>query len=178
MNLKLLQAALRCKFFMTSRPSASRQARREMERTLAVAQILEPSEASLRVRVPAMAGIDEEMRDWSLFMVMSHNAIVNRHITRIVSCLARGERFVSDFDMKRDVRPSAAAGIEVIDEFRLSVDDHIHCIDGLPRLRGSRRHRHPMFGEFDAHQWHCMLAFHLMVHRRQADAVACMLGKP
>ncbi len=35
---------------------------------------------------------------------------------------------------------------------------------------------HPWFGPLDAHRWHCLLAFHQGIHRKQIQAVHRGLG--
>jgi hypothetical protein len=170
--MSLLQNVVRTKFALTSRSAASGQARREMERTLAVADRLGTEMCAEPVRVPAIAGIDPEMREWSIFMILEHNTIVNREIAGIVTGLASGGDVRPRIDMKTDVLPSPGAGAEHVEGFRDSVLGYLETVPKLPRLRGTRRLRHPVFEHLDAHGWHCMFAFHLLLHRRQAKAVA------
>ena len=81
-----------------------------------------------------------------------------------------------DFDPKKDVMPSADPGVEEVGLFRESVVEHLRAVEELPELRGTTQTMHPVFGPFDAHQWHCMFAFHLEIHLKQAKAVAGLLG--
>jgi hypothetical protein len=67
--------------------------------------------------------------------------------------------------------PSKDSGVEQIEAFRSSVEDHLRVVSGLDRLRDSRRKRHSVFGEFDGHDWHCMFRFHLLIHYKQAAYV-------
>ena len=120
-----------------------------------------------------MPGIDEDMRKWSYFMILEHNAIVNRVITAIVVQLARGEApsGAAMIDPKKDVMPSTLAGDSQIQLFADSVWQHLDAVKDLKSLRGTRTAPHPVFGAFDAHQWNCMFAFHLDLHLRQARFV-------
>jgi hypothetical protein len=120
-----------------------------------------------------MIGIDEDMRNWSFFMILEHNTIVNRSISSVVQSLARGEEptGLGAIDPKKDVMPSRNPGAEQIQAFCTSIEDHLRIISDLRRLRGSITKQHPIFGEFDAHSWHCMFAFHLQIHSKQADYV-------
>ena len=59
-----------------------------------------------------------------------------------------------------------------LEAFRQTVDDHLEAILPLGKLRGTVKRPHPVFGDFDAHQWHCMFGFHLMIHFKQARMVA------
>lgn len=140
-----------------------------------------PAEAGQRcIEVPWMPGIDEDMRKWSYFMILEHNAIVNRAITATVVQLARGEALsgAAMIDPKKDVMPSTSAGDSQIELFADSVRQHLHAVKDLKSLRGTKTAPHPVFGAFDAHQWNCMFAFHLDLHLRQARFVVAKAVGP
>ena len=168
-----VKAFVRARFTLTSRAQASRQIQANCYRYLTLAEQISAGDGTLRVFVPRMMGIDEEMRNWSFFMILEHNTIVNRSITCIVESLARGDEptGLGAIDPKRDVMPSHNPGEEQVDAFRSSVDDHLRVTSGISSLRGSRTKQHPVFGDFDAHRWHCMLSLHLLIHYRQAEYV-------
>jgi hypothetical protein len=170
----LIKSAIRARFFLTGRKRASDQIRTALAQYLSLVQGVGPEDGRRAVRVPPMLGVDEDMRDWSLFMILEHNAIVNRSITATLECLARGEKpsGVGVVDPKRDVMPSADPGEEQIQAFQASVETHLKVVSGLRRLRSTRTSRHPLFGQLNAHGWHCMFGFHLEIHRRQAKAVS------
>jgi hypothetical protein len=46
------------------------------------------------------------------------------------------------------------------------------CAKSLGSLWGATVRNHPIYGEFDAHKWHCMIGFHLMIHFKQAKLIA------
>lgn len=124
--------------------------------------------------VPRMMGVDEDMRGWSLFQLLEHNTIVNRSITLLICHLAEGgdpETFPA-IDPKLDVMPSADAGEEQVEAFRKSVQAFRENVAPLSGLRKTRTYPHPIFGNFTAHQWACMFAFHLKIHLRQARLLA------
>ena len=106
-------------------------------------------------------------------MILEHNAIVNRSIAKIVEDLAKGvpPTGAGDIDPKREVIPSSSPGEEQIQAFRFSVENYLQIVSQLGPLRRMFTQRHPVFGTFDAHQWHCMFGFHLLIHRRQAEYV-------
>jgi hypothetical protein len=172
MNL-FVKTAVRTLFLVTSRRRAARRARRHLAGYLELAEGLPREEGMRPVRIPPMRGVDEDMRDWSFFMILEHNRIVNRSITATVRQLARGEpsRGAAAIDPKTDVLPSPAAGEEQVEEFRKSVEEHLETVPTLGRLRGTRTAPHPVFGDFDAHRWNCMFAFHLGLHLPQAAHV-------
>jgi hypothetical protein len=111
-----------------------------------------------------MPGVDPDMRQWSFFQLLEHNAIVNRSITAVVTSLASNEEptGAGAIDPKRDVLPAADAGPAQVAR--------------LGRLRGTRRKVHPVFGPFDAHRWHGMLGFHLAIHLGQARRIVAGAG--
>jgi hypothetical protein len=172
----LLKAPVQFLFWLTSKKRALAQARgmlAEYESLVREAGVV----AAESQTVPRMMGVDEDMRDWSLFQLLEHNTIVNRAITQVICHLAAG-RDPADaprFDPKRDVMPSAEAGEEQVEAFADSVRDFCEKVAGLSDLRKTARIPHPMFGNFTAHHWVCMLPLHLKVHRRQAWLLARMV---
>ena len=182
MSSALLSVAIQAWFAVTSRDKACRQIRKSLDDYLALSRGIDADLGALPVFVPRMPGIDEDMRNWSFFMILEHNAIVNRSITCIVQSLVRGEepKGAGALDPKKDVMPSANPGAEQVQAFRLSIEEHLTVVEALDRLRGSLKKRHALFGEFDAHRWHCMFSFHLRVHYRQAQYVvqkASLVGR-
>lgn len=169
-----VKVVVRTMLALTGRRSSSRNAQAMMSKYLALAEGLDLESGARPVEVPPMQGVDEDMRRWSYWMLLEHNAIVNRSITAIVVQLARGEPLhgAARIDPKSDVMPAAAAGPEQRENFRESILEHTRAVAGLGRLRGTATFPHPLFGDFDAHRWHGMLALHLRVHLRQAEFVA------
>ena len=168
-----MRMAVKTWFALTSRNKASLRIRKSLDKYLALAGLTNAECGALSVLVPPMPGIDDDMRDWSFFMILEHNAIVNRSITSVIKSLVRGEEptGAGAIDPKKDVMPSEGSGVEQIEAFRASVEDHLEVVSSLDRLRGSRCKRHSVFGEFDAHGWHCMFRFHLLIHYKQAAYV-------
>ncbi len=169
----LLKTLVRTKFALTSRDGASRHIARLRDDYLSLASRVSSETGARRVRVPRMPGVDEDMREWSLFMLLEHNAIVNRSITSIVETLALGRELTGPalINPKTDVMPSAHAGQEVVEAFRDSVEAHLATVQRLPEQFAAGMKEHPVFGDFNAHQWHCMFGFHLFIHRRQAGLI-------
>ncbi len=174
MSNVILKTAIRTKFALTARNRATRQIERIHHGYRRLAELVDEESGSRAVRVPKMAGVDDDMRNWSFYMILEHNVIVNRSISSIINSLMRGEapRGRGAIDMKRDVMPSEDPGPEQVDALADSLADHLQLIAGRRYLRRSATVPHPLFGEFNAHQWHCMLGFHLLIHYRQAKYVA------
>lgn len=145
----------------------------ERDRTIALSQRFPEEEARQNIPIPPILGIDPEMQEWNLYQVLEHNRIVNRRITaQLAHSAGIGPKPDPDFDPKRDVMPAPDVGPEALDGFARSVADHLALVESTPRLRGTPRSPHPLFGPFDAHKWHCMFGFHLRLHRRQIEALA------
>jgi hypothetical protein len=174
----LLNAAVRTSFLLTSRKRASQKAEGLLQEYLKLCRGLSTEDGQQCVEVPWMPGIDDDMRRWSLFMILEHNAIVNRAITATVVQLARGEApsGAAMIDPKKDVMPSMSAGNAQIEVFADSVQQHLRVVKDLTKLRGTKTTPHPVFGAFDAHQWNCMFAFHLGLHLRQAKYVVARVS--
>ena len=173
MNNLFMRAAVKTWFTFTSREKVSMQIQKSLDKYLALTRQVNAECGMAPVFVPRMTGVDEDMRNWSLFMILEHNVIVNRSITSIIQNLVRGEKPMGagTIDPKNDVMPSLYPGVEQIQAFRLSVEDHLRAISSFCRLRRSLKSRHPIFGEFDAHSWHCMFSLHLLIHYKQAKYV-------
>ena len=177
MSNPIIKTAVRTIFSLTSRDKAAAQIRATLANYLRLAALVDRSSGDRPVLAPQMVGIDEDMRDWSFFMILEHDAIVNRSITSIVAQLARGEEpaGVGAIDPKKDVMPSANPGEEQVENFRRSVEEHLETVARLGPLRGTRTKAHPVFGQFDAHKWNCMFGFHLNLHFKQAEHVVAQI---
>lgn len=174
MKEKLIRQAVRSRFKLTSRANALKQAADWRDKYSEIADSLDAQTGVMPVKVPPMLGVDEDMREWSFFMLLEHNAIVNRSITAIIASLALGQEVDTGpvKDPKSDVMPSSSPGIEQVQLFYQSIDDHITRVSKLPELKGTEEYPHPLFGRFDAHKWTCMFSFHLQVHIKQAQFIA------
>jgi hypothetical protein len=157
-------------FRLTTCARACRQAERHGAGYASLAGQVTEETGRQPVTVPPMRGVDPEMRGWSFFQLLEHNVRVNWSITALTTQLARGESLhgAAALDPKHDVLPGDAPGPEQVAAHADSVQAHLDAVAQLPDLRGSARSPHPLFGPFDAHAWHCMFAFHLGLHLRQA----------
>lgn len=172
----IIKVAIRSLFTITSRRQVNQRCNEISQDYALLCNGLSDDLGRTNVRVPKMRGIDEDMRCWSFFEVLEHNVIVNRSITATICQLAEGEALsgAATIDAKKDVMPSGNADLAIIDVFRESIIDHVDKVENLGNLRGTARSQHPVFGSFDAHKWHCMFAFHLVLHLQQAKYI---LGK-
>jgi hypothetical protein len=179
MSNPLIRSIIRTRFLLTSREIASRMIRKNADAYLDLAHRFGPASAIEPVTVPPMIGVDPEMRGWSFFQILEHNAIVNRSISAMVEALAIGKEPAGAalIDPKTDVLPKGFSGPEQVEAFRSSVDDYLALVSTLPELKGTIERPHPVFGPFDAHKWHCMFGLHLGLHLNQARKILSLLGK-
>ena len=173
MSNLLIKTAIRALFTITSHAKALQKSEVLLRRYEELADRISKEAGQLCVEVPPMRGVDEDMRKWSFFMILEHNVIVNRSITATIVQLARGEELSgpATLNPKKDVMPSSAADESQVRAFADSVTRHIEAVKNLKRLRGTGTSPHPIFGQFDAHKWNCMFAFHLGLHLPQAEYV-------
>lgn len=170
LSIKLL---IRIRFFLTSRNRARYQITRAFEEYQLLGNEISSVLGREAFRVPHMRGVDEYMRDWSFFMILEHNVIVNTMMETIVESLAF-HNIPKDLpvkDIKKDVMPSDNPGQEQMTAFCQSVQQYLRNTKKLKSLRGTPRYRHPIFGMLNAHGWHCMMALHLEIHLPQAKCV-------
>jgi hypothetical protein len=174
MSQLLLTTAVRTMFILTSRKKMIRQTTDIVDKYLRLAKGLSSEAGRHSIEVPPMRGVDEDMRRWSYFMILEHNSIVNSSISEIVQALALGRSLegLGLKDPKKDVMPAASAGEEELQIFKDSAQNHLAALTNLPELRGTKTKTHPLFGDFDAHKWNCMFAFHMTIHYKQAEFVA------
>jgi len=57
------------------------------------------------------------------------------------------------------------------EKFTESVEGYLDAIAEFKDLRTKETAIHPVFGDFNAHQFHIMFGFHLGLHLKQATAV-------
>lgn len=169
----MIKLLVRSQFVVTSRKQTCKQILRNLQKYKNLCDVLNHDIGSRCVTVPPMLGVDKNMRNWSFFMILEHNSIVNKSITAIVQQLVRDEPLhgAAAINPKTEVMPSMSAGKEQLRLFEQSVETHLQVVEGLGKLRGTRTKPHPLFGSFDAHKWHCMLPFHLKIHYPQAKFV-------
>jgi hypothetical protein len=169
-----IKVAIRTSFTFTSSAGALQKSEVLLQRYAKLADGLSREAGQRSVEVPPMRGVDEDMRKWSFFMILEHNAIVNRSITATVVQLARGEELSgpATINPKTDVMPSSSADASQFKDFADSVTKHIEAVKCLKRLRCTGTSPHPIFGDFDAHKWNCMFALHLKLHLPRAEYVA------
>lgn len=99
--------------------------------------------------------------------------MVNQSITATITQLADNVPLhgKAKIDVKNDVMPSDNQNLNQMKLFSESVQHHVNSVNNLKNLRKTKTSSHPLFGEFTAHKWNCMFAFHLSLHIPQAKYV-------
>ncbi len=173
-ELTWLRPAFRLICALTSQERALQNFKLEAQKILALTRGLSSEEASTRVLIKRIPGIEDNSRFWSVFMVLDHLRIVDGEITEIVSALTQGSGY--DIEVRiRDVKPSPEASPEIVQKFLAWVDTDESTVDRLGELGRCARHPHPWFGAMTAHDWHCLAGVHHRVHRRQIERIVSAL---
>lgn len=168
-----IQFLVRTKFRITSRAGANRVIVTEISRYERIAERLDVTQRAKQIRVPKMTGVDENMRDWSFNQILEHNILVNHSLTDVLSDLAGDIPMTRVVDHKTDFMPSESPPQTIFEDFMTSIEDYEKIVAEFTKLRNTKKTRpHSIFGDLDAHGWHCMFGFHLQIHRKQAQTVA------
>lgn len=170
----LAKFLIRTSLTLTSQEKAKKQALQSLENYLILADSISEELGSVPVKVPKMKGVDEDMREWSFYMLLEHNTIVNNSISSLIYQLALDQELsgLSVIDPKKDVMPSTDASRKQVAVFEESVKNHLYLLSELPAsLRGTKTVPHPIFGELDAHMWNSMFSLHLNLHYEQAKYI-------
>lgn len=126
-----------------------------------------PEQFTQRVLVPPLPGIEDSSRFWSAAMLVEHLVIVGNSVSKILLFLSRGQVPPFAVDIS-GVKPKGTHGIGVMSDFRRLLAEYPALVrTDLPRPPDAPRFAHPWFGELGIHEWHCLAATHLRVHRRQ-----------
>lgn len=177
----IMRKVIQWKFRMTSREQGIAKIQAHLQAYLDLLNELTDEQACQRVKVDKMSGVDEDMREWSLCENIEHNTIVNHALKARIISLLSGESSdeYKNFDIKKDVMPGLGEpfGKSDIDQFIASVEGYLAAIAEYESLKTAATAEHPIFGTFNAHQFHILFGFHLGLHLKQASAVVDLLKK-
>lgn len=157
-----------------SRKGASEWFRAEADRILACARALSPADATRRVLIPRLSGLEDSSRYWSVCMALEHLVIVDSAVVRVIEALVSGvvpKRETST----ADVKPSPTADVTAIDRFEATARDYLARTEALSDLRTKISYRHPWFGPLSGLGWHRVAAMHHRIHRKQVERIIRLL---
>jgi len=175
-ELFVARLGFRLMTMFVSRAGASRWFRAEADRILALARSLPPADATRRVLIPRLAGLEDSSRYWSVCMTLEHLVIINSGISRTIASLAAGVVPPGTVSTA-DVKPGPTADGNMIDRFEAVACDYLASVSLLTDLRTKETHRHPWFGPLNALNWHRLAAFHQRLHRKQIESIIRLMPK-
>lgn len=153
--------------------AAARQFQDEGRRVLAVFDALPADRLGERVLVRRFAGMEDSSRFWSATMAVEHLNMVGSAIRWAISMLRKGEvpnikPRIADFKPRGEIAPAEARSefVRMLTEAAAGEQAEPPILPGA-----GPRFAHPWLGSLDAHQWHCLLAFHQGIHRKQIEAI-------
>lgn len=155
----------------TSWEKADEMFARDGQKILAAVEPLDAERLRRPVLIPRVPGIEDSSRNWSPAMVTEHLIIVGALMTECIVQLSHEHVPEGKADVAA-LKPKGAEGGDPVGEFRAFLDQ---TAQRLAKEVGNRqakaRFLHPWFGPLGIHQWHCLLAAHQAVHRRQLKAI-------
>lgn len=138
---------------------------------LAVFDTLPPERLRDRVLVRRVTGMEDSSRFWSAAMTVEHLNMVGSAILWAIDGLRKREVPTTE-PRTADFKPQGIlAPAEARTHFLELLEKAAQWQPPIPRCVGLR-YGHPWFGPMDAHQWHCLLAFHQSIHGKQIEAIA------
>ena len=160
---------------LTSRRHAIQRLTRETDQLIKLVRATDINQASDRVKVARLMGMEPISCDWSLLMIVDHLQRFVHDMTRLVDALANSKQLHGQFsDEQYD--PSEEVGVDVIDRFEDSVADFRGSLSSNTGPRGGATFRHSWLGRMNSHQWLCWTAAHIGIHRRHAQKILSVSG--
>lgn len=124
-----------------------------------------------RVLIPRIRGIEDSSRYWSIYMVLKHVTVVNNSVLDLLETIASGRPYNREVRIE-DVKPEDQIGEEALQEFNHSVASFKKRVQELdPESLKGTKVVHPWFGGLEGHEWLCLAAVHLSIHRRQIEEI-------
>jgi hypothetical protein len=123
-----------------------------------------------RVLIPRPRGLEDSSRHWSVLMTLEHLRLVNLACASIIRELSEGRVPVGKASTA-DVKPSPDVTESVLATYEASCDEVLAAVASARDLDNAARFPHPWFGPMSARRWHVLAAVHLVLHRRQLEAI-------
>ncbi len=130
-----------------------------------------------RVLIPAMPGLEDDSRYWSLAMIPDHLRRVNARLVEVVRSLANDRPLPDGPNAIAEFKPDPGAGPGAIAPYLEATEELARAIAQAPA--GARASTgtvpHPWFGPLVLRQWVPFGAMHQGIHRRQWDQIRARL---
>ena len=137
-------------------------------------QAIPANKRELPVLIPRITGIEDSSRNWSAAGVLEHLAIVHIGIIGILKAL-KAEEKQRKLETS-EVKPAGLKAEEAHTAFLQSVKEYGSYISESTPFNSNHTHKHPWFGPFTSHAWHCLAAVHLKIHKKQLELIAQSLS--
>lgn len=137
---------------------------------LSLVESLSPEQASQRVLIERLRGLEDSSRYWSIYMALEHMRIVNNVVADAIRDLGNG-KVPSRVASTAVVKPRETAGPENVGKFAASCQRVHDAAAGLRNLRTTAKYAHPWFGRLDAKGWYLLAAVHTHLHRQQIELI-------
>lgn len=171
----VMEMALKFSSVMMSDAKASALFLSESQKLLAIAHNLDIHQLSQPMLVPRLRGIEDSSRHWSVLMILDHLCLVNRTILETLDLL--NKNMEPQFDAKiEDFKPDPDVDISIMNRFQDMSEVYVDQIKRLSPLGRRASYYHPWFGILNSHQWHCLAAYHMRIHRKQAHKITTLQG--
>lgn len=150
----------------TSQQEAAKLFVSESTKILTIADRVDRTQASRRILIKRLPGMEDSSRYWSLYMTMDHLCIVNRFTIDVINSLLKGElpQIVAS---TAAVKPREDVNHSVVPLFRSICAEFEASFPPNRDLKSEIKLAHPWFGELNAKQWHFFAGFHMNLHRKQ-----------
>lgn len=143
--------------------------RSETEKIRALTEHLPDEVVTKQVLVPKVFAIEHHTRTFSAAMVMEHLAVAGAGIQMIIATLTQEKEFPREVTIEgvkpQENRPDALAKLLAF------TDGYETFIADLEKRVSAATKPHPWFGPFTNFDWHCLMAMHTFIHRRQIQAI-------
>ncbi len=147
-----------------------RHFRAEADRALALTRQIPEDVGARAVRIRRFPGIENDSRDWSVYMTLDHLVMMNTAIIALIHALCSGHTHGVEIQIE-DVKPHADAGADRVTALETLIERYSHQIERLGALHARAPHPHPWFGPLTARQWHALAALHNRMHRIQIEKI-------
>ena len=160
---------------LTPRRHAIQRLTRETDQLVKLVRFTDINQASDRVKVARLMGMEPVSCDWSLLMIVDHLQRFMNDMTRLVGALANNKQLNGQYSDEL-YEPSDEVGVDVIDQLEYAVADFRRVIAGQSGSLGRSTFRHSWLGRMNGHQWLCWTAAHVGIHRRHAQKILSVSG--
>ncbi len=170
LELFIGQVGFRLYCLISTHQNATAWLKSENQKIISLASAISEEIGKQKVLIKRITGIEDSSRFWSVFMVIDHLLIVDRIITEMIENLNMERKYLPEIKIAA-IKPQVERGKEVIDEFQSLMKDYQLGLKKIVNWYSKQCHIHPWFGPLDVHSWHCFMAFHHFIHRRQLQRI-------